>query len=167
MILGLSIAAFTLLHVIISLIAITSGIIVLIGMLGSRRLPGWTALFLLTTILTSVTGFLFPIHGFTAALGTGIYSLIVLAIALLALYGKHLMGAWRWIYVVAALAALHANILVLIAQAFLKIPLLHPLAPMATNEPPFLIAQTVLLVLMVVAGILALIKFRPGLAPAH
>ena len=100
MILGLSIAAFTTLHVIISLIAIASGFVVMFGMLGAHRLPGWTALFLLTTVLTSVTGFLFPIHGFTPALGTGAVSLVPLAAALLALYAKHLAGAWRWIYVV-------------------------------------------------------------------
>ena len=104
MILGLSVANFTLLHVIISLIAIVSGLVVLFGMLGSRRLPGWTALFLLTTILTSVTGFLFPIKGFTPALAVSVISLLVLLIALIALYGKHLTGAWRWIYVVTAVA---------------------------------------------------------------
>ena len=95
MILGLSIAAFTTLHVIISLIAIASGFVVMFGMLGAHRLPGWTALFLLTTVLTSVTGFLFPIHGFTPALGTGAVSIVLLAVALLALYAKHLAGAWR------------------------------------------------------------------------
>jgi hypothetical protein len=95
MILGMSLQTFTLLHVIISLIAIASGLIVLLGMLGSHRLPGWTALFLLTTILTSVTGFLFPITGFTPALAVGTTSIVILTIALLALYGKHLVGAWR------------------------------------------------------------------------
>ncbi len=98
MIVGLSIHNFTLLHVAITLVAIASGVIVLFGMLGAHRLPGWTALFLVTTILTSVTGFMFPIHGFTPALGVGIISLIILAIALVALYSKHLAGPWRWIY---------------------------------------------------------------------
>jgi hypothetical protein len=92
MVLGMSIQAFTLLHVVISLIAIVSGLIVLFGMLDSHRLAGWTALFLLTTVLTSATGFLFPIKGFTPALAVGAISLLVLAIALLALYGKHLAG---------------------------------------------------------------------------
>ena len=96
MILGLSTQTFTLIHVIISLLAIASGILVLIGMLRSNRMPGWTALFLLTTVLTSVTGFLFPIRGFTPALGTGIFSLVLLGLALYGLYSKHLSGAWRW-----------------------------------------------------------------------
>ena len=161
MILGLSIAAFTILHVIISLIAIVSGIYVVIAMVGGSKPAGWTALFLLTTVLTSVTGFLFPITHFTPAVGTGIVSLLVLAFALVALYGKHLSGAWRWIYVVTAIAALYFNVLVLIVQAFLKVPVLHPLAPNG-NEPPFLIAQTVALVLFVGLGIAAVIRFRPG-----
>ena len=95
MILGMSLHTFTELHVVITLIAIVSGLIVMFGMLGSHRLPALTALFLLTTVLTSVTGFLFPIHGFTPALGVGIVSMVVLAIALFALYGRHLSGAWR------------------------------------------------------------------------
>jgi len=160
MILGLSIATFTISHVIISLIAIVSGIYVFISMVGGGRPAGWTALFLLTTVLTSVTGFLFPITHFTPAIGTGIISLVVLAIALLALYAKHLSGAWRWIYVVTAIAALYFNVLVLIVQAFLKVPFLHPLAPNG-NEPPFLIAQAVALLLFVALGIAAVIRFRP------
>src|SRR6202451_4036284 len=99
MILGLSLQTFTLLHVIISLIAIASGLIVLAGMFGSHRLPGWTALFLLTTVLTSVTGFMLPAVGLSPARLFGIISLVVLAAALLALYGFKLGGAWRWIYV--------------------------------------------------------------------
>ena len=161
MILGLSIAAFTILHVIISLIAIVSGIYVVIAMVGGSKPTGWTALFLLTTVLTSVTGFLFPITQFTPAVGTGIVSLVVLAFALVALYAKHLFGAWRWIYVVTAIAALYLNVLVLIVQAFLKVPFLHPLAPNG-NEPPFLIAQTVALVVFVALGIAAVIRFHPG-----
>jgi hypothetical protein len=92
MILGLSVQNFTIVHVVISLMAIASGIVVLIGMFGSRRLPGWTAFFLLMTTLTSLTGFLFPIRGFTPALGTGIVSCVLLALALYALYGKRLAG---------------------------------------------------------------------------
>lgn len=160
MILGLSIATFTILHVIISLIAIVSGIYVVIAMVGGSKPAGWTALFLLTTVLTSVTGFLFPITHFTPAVGTGIVSLVVLAFALVALYAKHLFGAWRWIYVVTATAALYLNVLVLIAQAFLKVSILHPLAPNG-NEPPFLIAQTVALVVFVGLGIVAVIRFHP------
>jgi hypothetical protein len=170
MILGMSLQTFTLVHVITTLVAIASGIVVIVGMLGTHRMPGWTALFLLTTILTSVTGFFFPIKGFTPALGTGIYSLIALAIALFALYRKHLMGAWRWIYVVAAFAALQANILVLIVQSFQKISFLNPLAPQVGppfSEPQnthFVIAEAVALAILVVLGIVALVKFRPGVA---
>ncbi len=161
MILGMSLQTFTVLHVIISLIAIVAGVVVLIDMLGSKRRAGWTGLFLLMTILTSVTGFMFPISGFTPALGVGVISLLVLLIALVALYGKHLNGSWRWIYVAAALTALWFNVFVLIAQAFMKVPLLHPLAPNG-NEPPFLIVQTVALVIFVVLGLIAAFKFRPG-----
>ena len=163
MIFGLPLPVFTQVHVAISLIAIVSGLIVLFGMLASNRLDGWTGLFLFTTILTSVTGFMFPITGFTPGLGVGAISLIVLAIALLALYGKHLTGAWRWIYVVTAVIALYLNVFVLIVQSFMKVPFLTPLAP-TQSEPPFLIAQSVALVIFVVLGIVAARKFRPGTA---
>jgi hypothetical protein len=161
MILGMSLQTFTVLHVIISMIAIAAGVVVLIGMLGSKRRAGWTGLFLLMTILTSVTGFMFPISGFTPALGVGVISLLVLLIALVALYGKHLNGSWRWIYVAAALTALWFNVFVLIAQAFMNVPFLHPLAPNG-NEPPFLIVQSVALMIFVVLGLIAAFKFRPG-----
>jgi hypothetical protein len=161
MVLGMSIQTFTILHVIISLIAIASGLVALLGMLGSHRLPAWTAFFLLTTILTSVTGFMFPIHGFTPALAVGAVSLLVLAVALIAIYARHLTGAWRWIYVVTATVALWFNVFVLIVQSFLKVPFLHALAPNG-NEPPFLIAQAATLVIFLVLGIVAAIKFRPA-----
>lgn len=161
MIFGFPLLVFTLIHVAISLIAIASGLIVLFGMLASKRLVGWTGLFLFTTILTSVTGFMFPIHGFTPALGTGAVSFVVLAIALLALYGKHLAGAWRWIYVGTAVSALYFNVLVLIVQAFQNVPTLKPLAP-TQSEPPFLIAQGAALAITVVLGIVAVVKFHPG-----
>ncbi len=161
MVIGLSLQTFTIIHVIISLLAIASGIVVLIGMLGSRRMQGWTAFFLVTTILTSVTGFLFPIHGFTPGLGTGIVSSILLAFALYALYGKHLGGAWRWIYVACAVSALYLNVLVLIVQSFQKLPKLQVLAP-TQSEPPFLIAQTVALTIFLIFGVAAALKFRPA-----
>lgn len=160
MILGLSVATFTVLHVTITLIGIVTGLIVVFAMVGGRMPAGWTALFLLTTVLTSISGFLFPITKFTPALGTGIVSLIVLAFAIVALYGKHLAGPWRWVYVVTAIAALYLNVLVLIVQSFLKVPSLHVLAPHG-NEPPFLIAQTVALLFFVALGIAALLRFRP------
>lgn len=114
LILGLSIQTFTIIYVVIGLMAIAVGIVVLIGMFGSHRMRGWTAFFLLTTILTSVTGFLFLIHGFTSVLGIGIASCVLLALALCGLYGKHLAGAWRWIYVACISNALYLNVLVLI-----------------------------------------------------
>jgi hypothetical protein len=163
MILGMSTHAFTLLHVVISLVAIVTGLIVLFGMLGSQRMPGWTALFLATTILTSVTGFLFPIKGFTPALGVGAVSLVILGIALISLYGKHLAGSWRSIYVAGAVAALWFNVLVLIVQGFMKVAPLHALAPNG-NEPPFIVAQAVAMLFFLVLGVIAAFRFRP--APA-
>jgi len=160
MILGMSIPAFTLLHVIITLIAIGSGLIVVGGMFASNRLPGTSALFLLTTVLTSVTGFLFPIYGFTPALGVGIVSCIILVEALFAYYGKHLIGAWRWIYVVTAIAALYLNVFVLIVQSFIKVAALNALAP-TQSEPPFVIAQVTVMMIFILIGIIAAIKFRP------
>ena len=161
MIAGLSIENFTILHVAISLVGIVSGLIVLAGMLRARKLPGWTALFLVTTVLTSVTGFMFPINGLTPGIVIGLISIVILAIALMALYLKQLRGAWRWIYVVTALAALYLNVFVLIVQSFQKVPALQKLAP-TQSEPPFLIAQGVALIAFLVLGTQAARKFRPG-----
>src|SRR5262252_1546211 len=121
MILGMSVGAFTLLHVIITLVAIGSGLMVAGGMFASHKLPGTTALFLFTTALTSLTGFLFPIHGFTPALGVGIVACVILLIALYALYKEHLVGAWRPIYVVTAIVSLYLNVFVLVVQSFVKV----------------------------------------------
>jgi hypothetical protein len=161
MIAGLSIENFTILHVAISLVAIVSGLVVLAGMLRARRLPGWTALFLATTVLTSVTGFMFPINGLTPAIVVGLISVVILAIALMALYLKYLSGAWRWIYVVTALMALYFNVFVLIVQSFQKVPALQKLAP-TQSEPPFQIAQGVTLAAVLILGTLAVRRFRPG-----
>lgn len=160
MVLGLSIQSFTLLHVVISLIAIASGFVVVFAMLRANASPGWTALFLITTVLTTVTGFLFPITVFTPALAVGVLSSLILIVALFALYGKKLDGAWRWIYVVTAVFAFYLNVSVLVVQAFLKIGALHALAPNG-SEPPFVIAQAVVLGAFVVLGALAVIRFRP------
>jgi hypothetical protein len=164
MILGLSIPAFTLLHVIISLIAIGSGLIVVGGMFASNRLPGTSAFFLFTTLLTSATGFLFPIHGFTPALGVGIVSCLILGVALFSYYGKRLIGPWRWIYAVTAVAALYVNLFVLIVQSFIKVAALNALAP-TQSEPPFVIAQTAVMLTFILIGIIAAIKFRPMIYP--
>ena len=162
MILGMSLSAFTTLHVIISLIAIVSGIIVMFGLLGSSRMPGMTAIFLLFTILTSVTGFLFPFEKLLPSHMIGILSLVLLAIALIALYAMKLSGPWRSIYVVTAMTSLYLNVFVLIIQAFLKVPALHALAPsVPPSEPPFAIIQGVVLVFFVVVIIGALRRFRP------
>ena len=161
MILGMSVEAFTVLHVVITLVAIGRGLIVIGGMFASHKLPGTTALFLLTTALTSLTGFLFPITSFTPALGVGILACVILAIALLALYKEHLVGAWRPIYVITAIASLYLNVFVLVVQVFVKIPFFKALAP-TQAEPPFAIGQGIVLLVFVALGMLALRRFHPG-----
>jgi hypothetical protein len=145
----LTLQAYTIFHVVISLIAIIAGLIVLHGWLTARRLDGWTLIFLLFTLATSVTGFFFPFNGFTPAIGTGILSVVVLFAAFAALYAFHLEGSWRWIYLVSAAIALYLNAFVLVVQAFLKVPALHALAPNG-NEQPFAVTQGVVLLLFVV-----------------
>jgi hypothetical protein len=146
-------------HVVISLIGIGSGFVVMVGLLTGRRLNGWTAVFLVSTVATSVTGFFFPFHGFTPAHGVGIISLVVLAFAFLARYAFHFSGAWRWIYVVNAVVALYLNVFVLIVQLFLKVPPLREMAP-TQSEPPFLLTQLVFLALFVVLALAAASRFR-------
>ncbi len=150
---------FTLFHVVLSLIGIGSGFIVLFGLLTSKRLDRWTALFLTTTVATSVTGFLFPFHRFLPSHAVGILSLIVLALAIIARYRYRLAGGWCKTYVITALIALYFNVFVLIAQLFQKAPALKALAP-TQSEPPFLITQLVVLVLFVVLVIRAAVRFR-------
>jgi hypothetical protein len=150
---------YTLLHVIISLIGIFSGLVVLFGLLSAKHLDGWTKWFLITTVLTSVTGFFFPFHGFTPAIGVGIISLLVLAVAIYARYPRQLAGHWRWIYVVTAVIALYFNVFVAVVQAFEKVPALKVMAPTQT-EPPFKLTQLVVLALFIVLGIVAAIRFR-------
>ena len=170
MILGMSTATFTLLHVIISLVGIASGVVVVLGMLVPRKLPGWTALFLTTTVLTSATGFLFHSKAFGPPHIIGLISLVVLALAIAALYAYHLVGGWRWVYIAGAVFSLYLNAFVGVVQAFQKIPLLHPLAPTG-SEPPFVIAQLLVLAFFLWIGLRALKKFRfyssgPGLRVA-
>ena len=165
MILGMSLSTFVTVHVIISLIAIVSGIIVMFGLLTSKRMPGLTAIFLLFTILTSATGFLIPPLLSEKLLPShivGILSLVLLAIACVALYGMKLSGAWRSVYVVTAMTSLYLNVFVLIIQAFLKVPALHALAPsVPPSEPPFAIIQGIVLVFFVIVIIGAVRRFRP------
>jgi len=149
---------FTLIHVLISLIGIGSGLVVLFGWLTGRRFNGWTVLFLVTTILTSVTGFFFPFIHLTPAHKVGFISLVILAVALLARYVFHLAGTWGRIFVVTSVIALYLNVFVLVVQMFLKIPALKSLAPTQT-EPPFLIAQSAVLVVFVLLGIFSAKKF--------
>jgi hypothetical protein len=164
MVLGLfSLSAYTTLHVIISLIAIAAGLVVLFGFLIGQRLDGWAFAFLLFTILTSLTGFGFPFDKLLPSHIVGIISLMVLLVAVLALYMYRLDGPWRWIYVVTAMVALWFNVFVLIAQGFGKIAALKALAP-TQSEPPFLIAQLAVLAVFVVLIIMAARKFHPPAA---
>jgi hypothetical protein len=148
------------LHVLLSLAGIVSGLVVLFAMIQGRLLNGWTAFFLTSTVLTSATGFLLPSMGFDPARRVGVISLVALAVAIVALYSFRLRGAWRWIYVGTAAFALYLNCFVGVVQAFLKIPALHALAPKGT-EPPFAVAQLLVLALFVILGILALRRFHP------
>jgi hypothetical protein len=163
MVLGMSLATFTLGHVIISLIGIAAGILAMFGMLKSDRMPGMTAIFLLTTILTSATGFLFPFEGFKPSYVIGGLSLVLLAISCIALYGMKLSGAWRWIYVLTALLSLYFNVFVLVIQSFLKIPVLTAVAPgNPPSGPVFAVVQGVVLVFFVLMIIGAVRRFRPA-----
>lgn len=160
MMLGMSLSAFTVFHTVLSLVGIASGIIVLLGMLTGQKLGGWTALFLLTTIATSVTGFGFPFTGLLPSHIVGIVSLAVLTVAVFARYGRHLAGSWRWIYVVSATVALYLNCFVGVVQAFQKLPFLQPLAP-TQSEPPFEITQLTMLAIFIALGLIAVRNFHP------
>jgi hypothetical protein len=149
----------TFFHVLLSLIGIFSGFIAVFGMIAGKRLDGWTALFLVTTALTSITGFFFPFHKLLPSHIVAMVSLAVLALAIPARYLLHLAGAWRKVYAVTASIALYLNVFVLVAQLFMKVPSLHVLAPTGT-EPPFLISQVVVMVLFIALTIAAAIKFR-------
>jgi glucose-6-phosphate-specific signal transduction histidine kinase len=159
MVLGMTLSTFTFVHVIISLIGIGSGLVVLYGLLVAKPLNGITAIFLLSTVLTSVTGFLFPFEHLLPSHIVGIISLVVLAIAILARYSFHMAGAWRPTYVITAVTALYLNCFVLVVQAFLKVPALHALAP-TQKEPPFAATQLVVLAIFVVLTNLAVKRFK-------
>lgn len=165
MVLGLPLATFTLIHVLISLVGIGSGVAVFYGMLRGKQVNAITTIFLVTTVLTSATGFLFPFEHLLPSHIIGTLSLIVLAIAIFARYVRHMTGAWRWIYVVTAALAFYLNSFVLVFQSFLKVPSLHALAP-TQKEPPFAIAQLAVLVIFIAVTTLAVKKFRPALAAA-
>jgi hypothetical protein len=162
MILGMSVGAFTTLHVIISLVAIAAGLIVLVAMAGNRHLGAMTGIFLLTTILTSITGFFFPLKTIGPPHIFGVISLVALAVSLVALYGRKLAGIWRPAYVVTAVLSLYLNCVVLVVQSFQKIPALNAFAPTG-SEPPFMAAQGVTLLLIGYLGFLAIRRYRPVL----
>jgi hypothetical protein len=163
MILGMSLSTFTLVHVLISLVGIGSGLLVVYGMLLARRFDGATAIFLATTILTSLTGFLFPFERLLPSHILGLISLPVLALAILARYARHLAGAWRSIYVISSVLALYLNVFVLVAQIFMKVPAAHALAPTG-KEAPFLVVQLMVMAIFIVLGIFAVKKFREPVA---
>ena len=151
--------AFTLFHTALSLVQLVSGIVVVIELMGSRSSGPWLLVYLVSAIATSVTGFLFPVDKFLPSHAFGIISLVLLLLVILARYTFHLAGAWRWIYVVGLVITVYLDAFVAVVQVFLKIPALHALAP-AGSEPPFAIAQGVLLVIFVGLGIAAARNFR-------
>jgi len=157
MVLGM--ALFTLVHVVLSLVGIFSGCVVAVGLLTAKRLAGWTAVFLASTVATSVTGFGFPFHGLTPAIVVGVISLVLLAFTIYGRYARHLFGAWRWIYVISAMIALCLNVLVLIVQLYEKVPALKALAP-TQSEPPFVVTQLATMALFVGLTLVATIRFH-------
>jgi hypothetical protein len=159
MIFGMTLATYTLLHVLISLVGIGSGLIVMFGLLNGKRFDSWTVLFLVTTVLTSVSGFAFPFDHLLPSHKVGILSLLILAGAIPARYFFHLAGPWRWVYVVGSGMALYFNVFVLVVQCFEKVPALKALAP-TQKEPPFLIAHLVVLLLFIVLIIFATKRFH-------
>ena len=159
MILGMSLTTFTLIHVLISLVAIALGIVVVYGFLTNQRFERLTAVFLVMTGLTSLTGFLFPFTSATPAIKLGIISLGVLAIAVVTRYLLHL--AWRKTFVIAACMALYFNVFVFVVQSFEKVPSLRAIAP-TQKEPPFAVAQGVILLLFMVLTTFAVKRFRPA-----
>ena len=163
MILGVSTATFLQIHVALSLIGIVTGLVAVLAMIQGKYLRGWTATFLATTVLTSATGFPLPPYGLDPPRIVGCISLAVLALALIALYGYRLAGAWRWIYVVTATIGLYLNCFVAMVQTFMKIDVFHALAP-TQQEPPFAIAQVIVLALFIAFGWLGVKRFRPALA---
>jgi hypothetical protein len=160
MIWGLSLTQFTLFHVLVSIIAIVTGLIVLGGMYAAQKLPVWTAIFLLTTVVTSITGFFFPNTKVTPGQVFGGLTLLVMVPTVVGLYVLRLRGAWRWIYTAGAIVVLYLNVFVLIAQLFAKVTALQALAP-TQSEPPFLLTEAVVLAVFAILGLIALFTFHP------
>lgn len=158
MILGMTV--YTFIHVLLSLIGIASGLIVLYGFLTANPLKDWTFVFVLTTVATVLTGFGFPVKGFTPAIGVGILSTLLLIAVILGRYVFHMAGPWRAVFVITSVIALYFNVFVFIAQAFQKIPALHALAPTG-SEPPFAVVQGLTLIGFVIAGFFSAKRFHP------
>jgi hypothetical protein len=165
MILGMSTATFTALHVLISLVGIGSGLVVMYGFFNANRMDRWTQLFLATTALTSLTGFLFPNEHITPGIVIGILSMIILAVAAGTRYGLRMRGVCRPAYVISASIALYFNVFVFVVQSFEKVPALRALAP-TQKEPPFAITQLLVLILFLVVTVFAVKRFRPDMAAA-
>ena len=153
-------STFTIVHVVISLVGIVSGFVVLGGLIAAKPCGGWTSLFLWSTVATSVTGFFLPAHHFMPSHAVGIISMVVLAVAIFALHARHLAGGWRRTYVITAVLALYLNVFVLVVQLFAKVSALKALAP-TQSEPPFAIAQLIVLVIFIALGVMAARRFRP------
>lgn len=162
MILGTSLQAFTVLHVVICIVELLSGIVVVLQLLAGRR-SALTGLFMVTAALTTITGFLFPFHGITPGIVLGFVSLPLLLLAAISLYGGRVHGVWRTFYVLSVLAVLYLDAFVAVVQSFEKIGPLHALAPTG-KEAPFAVAQGVVLLIFIVVGYLALKRFRPAVA---
>jgi hypothetical protein len=156
--------AFTVIHVAISLAALASGVVVVFGMIANKRLNGWVAFFLATTVATSMTGFGFASEGMTPGIALGVISLVVLSIVIYARYPCHLAGRWCGVYVIGAVFAFHLNFFVLVVQSFQKVPILHAIAPTQT-EAPLAVAQIISLVAFLALGTLATKRFRPKAVP--
>jgi hypothetical protein len=164
MILGMTALSFV--HVVISLVGIFSGLFVVLGLISGKRYDHMTALFLATTTATSVTGFFFPFHGMTPAIVIGVISLIVLAVAVLARYSRHLDGGWRRTYVISAVLALYLNVFVFVVQLFEKVPSLRALAP-TQSETPFKITQLIVMAFFIAMGVFAVKGFRDQTLRLH
>jgi hypothetical protein len=156
----IDITTITLVHTVISIVGIAAGLVVVGGLIAGVRIDGWTGIFLVTTVLTSVTGFFFPFTKLLASHNVGILSLIILPVVIAARYWKHLVGPWRGIYVVGSVSVLYLNFLVLITQLFRHIPALIVAAPKQT-EPPFVLTQLLVLALFAWLGFAAFRRFRP------
>jgi hypothetical protein len=154
------IAALTLFHVIVSLIAIAAGIVLAHGLITRKRYDRWTLIFMVTTAVTVLTGFVFPYNGFTPGIGVGIICVLIFIPTALARYRFAMAGIWRPIFVVGALALFYFNCLVFVVQSFQKIPPLNALAPTG-GEPIIGAVQAVVFIAFLIVGFFSIRRFRP------